>query len=438
MEKAIQSVGVIGLGYIGLPTACLLAKNGFEVLGCDVNQTVVDTINRGEVHIVEPDLDQEVLAVVKNGRLRAATKVTAADAYIISVPTPFMQGHRPDLRYIQSATDALAKVLKPGDLVVLESTSPVGATEKVAAWLAASRPDLNIPLGAERYSQPQIEQEQVYIAHCPERVLPGRIMIELVENDRIIGGIDKASGLVCEQFYQTFVKGGILLSDARTAEMSKLVENAYRDVNIAFANELSVIADKMDVDVWELIRLANRHPRVNILQPGPGVGGHCIAVDPWFIVDAAPDEAQLIAKARQINDAKPYYVLEQVKQALVERPGARVACLGLAYKPDIDDCRESPALWIAEQLAAYVPGGVLVVEPNLTSLPQSLQASAMQALGDKTDAAQVEAELVALDTALASADILVLLVNHQPFYRIDPSQVAGKCVIDTRGVLPRA
>ncbi|MGC3339089.1 UDP-N-acetyl-D-mannosamine dehydrogenase, partial [Pseudomonas aeruginosa] len=301
---SFQTISVIGLGYIGLPTAAVFASRQKKVIGVDVNQAAVDTINRGEIHIVEPDLDMVVHAAVTEGYLRATTSPEPADAFLIAVPTPFKHEHEPDLTFIEAASKSIAPVLKKGDLVILESTSPVGATEQMARWLAEFRPDLTFP-------QTHGETSDIRVAHCPERVLPGHVLRELVENDRVIGGMSEKCSEAASRLYKIFVKGECIITNARTAEMCKLTENSFRDVNIAFANELSIICDKLDINVWELIRLANRHPRVNILQPGPGVGGHCIAVDPWFIVSKTPDEAKLIRSAREVNDYKPFWVLEK-------------------------------------------------------------------------------------------------------------------------------
>jgi UDP-N-acetyl-D-mannosaminuronic acid dehydrogenase len=394
-----QTVCVVGLGYIGLPTAAVLASRGYRVHGVEVNAGVVETINKGETHIVEPDLDMLVQAAVGTGRLKAYTEPAEASVYIVCVPTPFKDGKVPDLSYIEAATSAICPHLKPGALVILESTSPPKTTEKMAA---------------------QIEKEtglcppDIRLAHAPERVLPGRILHEVVNNDRIIGGIDEASTQACADFYGSFVSGELLLTDAVTAETAKLVENSFRDVNIAFANELSLIAEDLGVDVWDLIRLANRHPRVNILNPGPGVGGHCIAVDPWFICDAAPNNARLIRLAREINDAKPHWVVERIKSRAERFKNPRIACLGLAYKPDIDDLRESPAVEIVRELTSSGVGEVMAVEPNIDT--------------------HNEFELHELDAALDAADVVVFLVTHREFKRIPPKLLAEKVIIDVCGV----
>lgn len=388
----------------------------------DVNQHAVDTINQGQIHIIEPDLDMVVHAAVKGGYLRATTMPEPADAFLIAVPTPFKGDHEPDLTYIESASKSIAPVLKKGDLVILESTSPVGATELMATWMADARPDLTFP-------QTHDVNSDIRVAHCPERVLPGHVLRELVQNDRVIGGMTSKCSEAAAALYKTFVEGACVITNARTAEMCKLTENSFRDVNIAFANELSIICDKLDINVWELIRLANRHPRVNILQPGPGVGGHCIAVDPWFIVSKTPEQAKLIRVAREVNDGKPRWVLDKVKLAVADHlhthPGTTaseltIACLGLAFKPDIDDLRESPALEIAHQIAISHPGHVLAVEPHIAELPAVLKSTKM--------------ELVDSESALDRADVLVLLVDHKPFKKLKPDQSSFQIVIDTRGV----
>ncbi len=413
MSFPFERVTVVGLGYIGLPTAAVLASTGLSVLGVDINPATVETINLGEIHIVEPALDALVRQTVTNGRLRATTVPESADAFIIAVPTPFKGQHEPDLSYVEAAAKAIASHLKKGDLVILESTSPVGATEKMTLWLAQARPDLRFPVedavGAD-----------VYVAYCPERVLPGKVLAELVSNDRVIGGITRQCSERARLLYQHFVKGECILSNARTAEMCKLTENSFRDVNIAFANELSLICDKLHINVWDLIRLANHHPRVNILNPGPGVGGHCIAVDPWFIVDSAPELAKIIATARSVNDGKPQYVVDKIKSAarLFDKPV--VACLGLAFKADIDDLRESPAVQIAEMLARE-PMRLLLVEPFVNVLPTGFVE------GDNLS-------LVSLEEALKEADIVVGLVDHSCFKLIDRESLTNKTVIDARGI----
>lgn len=409
-------ISIIGLGYIGLPTAAAFAARRKKVIGVDVSQHAVDTINKGEIHIVEPELDMLVHAAVTAGYLRATLSPEAADAFLIAVPTPFTEGNKPDLSFIEAASRSIAPVLKKGDLVVLESTSPVGATEKMAQWMADLRPDLTFPQQAGELSD-------IRVAHCPERVLPGHVIRELVENDRVIGGMTRKCGERARELYQTFVQGECILTDARTAEMCKLTENSFRDVNIAFANELSIITDKLDINVWELIRLANRHPRVKILQPGPGVGGHCIAVDPWFIVDSAPEQARLIRMARSVNDDKPLYVIAAIERAARRFKEPVIACLGLAFKADIDDLRESPAVDIVRELADRNIGQVIAVEPNIKELPGALEGKVT--LGELHD-------------AVTQADIVVILVDHLPFKRIDPLRLHAKIVIDTRGLLSPA
>ncbi len=404
--KNFTKISVIGLGYIGLPTAALFASRKIQVVGIDVSQSVVDTINKGEIHIVEPDLDIVVHSVVHEGYLRASTVPEPAEAFLIAVPTPFTgESHDPDLRYIEAAAKSIAPVLQPGNLVVLESTSPVGATEQMSAWLAEARPDLSFPQQAG-------EDSDIRIAHCPERVLPGKVIQELVSNDRIIAGMTRRCSDLAVQLYRAFVEGDCVLTNPRTAELAKLTENSFRDVNIAFANELSLVCERLKVDVWELISLANHHPRVNILQPGPGVGGHCIAVDPWFIVSSAPEESRLIRTAREVNDSKPGWVLEKIKkvvgETLMSSPERRavdlkVACYGMAFKPNIDDLRESPALEIIQNLCKEHPGEVVVVEPNIDDLPRGFE----------------HLRLMDVDDALGYADVHVVLVAHKEF--------AGKC-----------
>ena len=409
--NSIKRVAMVGLGYIGLPTAALMASRGLEVIGVDVNQSTVDTINAGNVHIVEPDLDIVVRSTVTTGNLRATTVMEKADAFLVAVPTPFKDDHVPDLKYIESAAGMIAPVLEKGNLVILESTSPVGTTEKLAAWLAEARPDLTFPQQAG-------ESADIQVAHCPERVLPGYVLQELVSNDRIIGGmgqksIDKATAL-----YKQFVKGDCIPTNARTAEMAKLTENAFRDTNIAFANELSLLSDRLDIDVWELIALANRHPRVNILQPGPGVGGHCIAVDPWFIVDSAPDLARMVRTAREVNDSKPLAVIADVKDKASKFKKPKIACFGAAFKANIDDLRESPALQIIQALHEADIGEILVVEPNIEKLPSYLFGL----------------NLVSLESALSTADIIVGLVDHESFKNISAKELSSKIVLDYKGM----
>lgn len=415
LKKTTLNASVIGLGYIGLPTSAVMARAGCKVQGVDVSEAVVDTINRGEVHIEEVDLDGLVQAVVNDGLLTASLDVEPSDVFVIAVPTPFSNDgkHTPDISYILQAAEKVAGVLKKGDCVILESTSPVGTTEKMRDVFAEKRPDLAMPGLCEG-------TPDVSIAYCPERVLPGKILEELIHNDRSIGGITPRCGRKALAFYKRFVKGECVVTDARSAEMTKLVENAFRDVNIAFANELSMIADKQGLDVWEVIRLANRHPRVNVLQPGPGVGGHCIAVDPWFIVHGAPQEAKIIRQARETNDAKMHHVLARAKALADENPDAKIACLGLAFKANIDDFRESPALDIAVSLAKDYGARVKVVEPYTSELPSEFDGT--------------EAELIDIDEALEDCGILLLLVDHDVFKAIPPEERGEAVVYDTRGV----
>lgn len=413
-----SSLSVIGLGYIGLPTAAIFASRKMKVIGVDVNQKAVDIINQGKIHIVEPDLDIAVHAVVAEGYLRATTIPEAADAFIVAVPTPFKgNNHEPDLSYIEAACKAIAPVLVKGNLVILESTSPVGATEQMAMWLASARPDLTFP-------QTHGENSDIRVAHCPERVLPGHVMRELIENDRVIGGLTSKCSDYAVALYKTFVQGECVITNARTAEMAKLTENSFRDVNIAFANELSMICDQLDINVWELVKLANRHPRVNVLQPGPGVGGHCIAVDPWFIVSRTPTLARLIRTAREVNDSKPQWVIEQVKLAISDflqsnpdktMKDVTIACYGLAFKPDIDDLRESPSMLIAQNIIDFHAGEVVLVEPNIERLPAKL----------------AEQSLLSVEQAFSEADIHVLLVDHKSFKFERPK--LGK-IVDTKGI----
>ena len=415
MIKDTPSVAVVGLGYIGLPTAAIIARSGCQVTGVDTSTSVVDTINRGEIHIEEVDLDGLVQAVVARGTLRASTEMPVADVYVIAVPTPFEKDgeHTPDTGYVMAAADAIAPVLAPGTLVICESTCPVGTTDAVRDRLAALRPDLALPGLAAGAAD-------IAIAYCPERVLPGRILEELVHNDRSVGGITPRCARKALAFYKRFVRGECVTTDARSAEMTKLVENAFRDVNIAFANELSMIADKQGLDVWEVIRLANRHPRVNILQPGPGVGGHCIAVDPWFIVHGAPEESRVIRTAREVNDAKMHHVLDRARQLVLDSPGVPVACLGLAFKANIDDFRESPARFVAARLAREFGSRINIVEPYARELPVEFDGTG--------------AGLVDIDTALEKCGVLILLVDHDLFRSIPEAERSHAIVYDTRGI----
>ncbi len=400
-EQTKIQVAILGLGYIGLPTAALIASKGIMVNGVDVNRHVIDTINKGKIHIVEPDLEGLVHLAVRKGVLIAGPKVKASDVFLVAVPTPFKKGHQPDLSYVEKATRMILPQLRPGNLFIIESTSPVGTTEKMARLIFRERPEL---------------KGKIHLAYCPERVLPGSVIYELQQNDRVIGGIDEASTEAAVRFYSRFVRGSLHKTNSRTAEMTKLVENAYRDVNIAFANELSVICEEADINVNELINLASKHPRVKILQPGPGVGGHCIAVDPWFIVADFPKQAKLIRLAREVNTGKTEWVQQKIQDTAASfqkkqgRP-AVVACMGLAYKPDIDDLRESPALEIYEHLEKHGIT-VMAVEPNIRK----------------------HSKLAITDTlrAVREADILVFLVRHKEFVGLN---TAGKTVLDFCGVV---
>lgn len=411
MNTTINKIAVIGLGYIGLPTASILATKGYQVLGVDINPNTVETINAGKIHIVEPDLDILVKSAVNSGNLRASLMAEEADVFILAVPTPFKNGDQagakiPDLSYVEAATETIVPFLKEGNLVILESTSPVGTTERIRDIIAEHRPDL---------LETTTNISQIFVAHCPERVLPGQILRELVDNDRIIGGVDRTSAEKARNLYKTFCSGQIHLTNARTAEMAKLVENSFRDVNIAFANELSMICDRLGINVWELIELANRHPRVSILQPGPGVGGHCIAVDPWFIVAAAPEQVQLIRTAREVNDRKPHWVLDRVKAKAERFKKPVIGCLGLAFKANVDDLRESPALDITRELMSSGVGEVLACEPMVNG-------------------AFREFVLFSLEEVLQRADILVVLVDHDEFKMVDGELLKEKVVIDLRGI----
>ena len=392
-----KKICVIGLGYIGLPTAALLANRGYQVHGVDVVASTVDIINQGKIHIVEPDLDTFVRAAVNSGNLKASLTPDIADVFIIAVPTPFHEGYVPNVDYVVSATKAIAPFVKEGDIVILESTSPVGTTDLVGDTL----------------KEQGVDTSKLFIAHCPERVLPGHIMRELVENDRIVGGLTAEATEQTVEFYKTFVSGAVLSTDARTAEMAKLTENSFRDTNIAFANELSILCDKFGIDVWELIKLTNRHPRVNVLQPGAGVGGHCIAVDPWFIVHAGGDDAKIIRTAREVNTYKTEWSIEKIKNAALKFENengrkAKVACMGLAFKPDIDDLRESPALYIARRLKSDGLE-ILAVEPNIES--------------------HKEFEIVYYKDAMNQADIVTFLVAHKEFKKINMKSDLDFCGI---------
>ena len=400
MKTELKSICVIGLGYIGLPTASLLGTKGYIVTGVDVSSDVVETINQGHIHIIEPDLDLLVKSAVNAGNLKASLEPCKADIFIIAVPTPFKDEYVPDLTYVRQATKTIAPLIEKGNLVILESTSPVGTTNMVADIL-------------EEHGHNTVDD--VFVAHCPERVLPGRILIELVQNDRIVGGINKASTAVAADFYKEFVSGEVLETSAKTAELSKLTENSFRDVNIAFANELSLICDKEHIDVWELISLANRHPRVDILNPGPGVGGHCIAVDPWFIIHRNPEHSKLIRSAREVNDAKPEWVINKVKEKAERFKLPVIACLGIAFKADVDDLRESPAVAITKKLIKENVGKIIVCEPNIKK--------------------HKDFDLCSFDEAIDKADIILVLVDHQPFKSLSATKLSEKIVIDTRGII---
>ncbi|MFT3965950.1 MAG: UDP-N-acetyl-D-mannosamine dehydrogenase [Sphingobium sp.] len=419
MPEAQQKVSVIGLGYIGLPTAALIARSGMSVLGVDVSAHVVETVNSGRIHIEEVDLDGLVQGVVSRGLLRASLAVEEADVFVIAVPTPVSEDHAPDISHVLAAARTIAPVLRAGNVVILESTSPVGTTEAMRDELQRMRPDLRMPglPGSNGNGGAEIA-----IAYCPERVLPGRILIELVNNDRCIGGITPRCARKALSFYRQFVRGECITTTARSAEMVKLVENSYRDVNIAFANELSVIADGMGIDVWDVIRLANRHPRVNILQPGPGVGGHCIAVDPWFIVHGDPKNARIIRTAREVNEAKTDYVIEQASKLIDTRPDADVACLGLAFKPNIDDFRESPAVKVAAALARRYGRRLKLVEPYAKGLPMEFAGS--------------QVELIDIDEAIERCGVFVVLVDHDVFKSVPLDERIDKAVYDSRGIWP--
>ena len=401
MTKEKQSICVVGLGYIGLPTASLLGTKGFNVLGVDNNSEIVDTINQGKIHIVEPDLDILVKSAVGSKNLKASLEPEIADMYIIAVPTPFLDNHQPDLSYVTAATHLISPYVRPGNLIILESTSPVGTTQNIVVNILKQQ-GLDV-------------DNDIYVAHCPERVLPGRILTELVENDRIVGGVNAESTKKAVEFYRSFVRGKVIATDAKTAEMTKLTENSFRDVNIAFANELSYICEQEDINVWDLIKLANRHPRVNILKPGPGVGGHCIAVDPWFIVSKAPEHSKLIQTAREINDSKPKWIIDKIKVVASKFKNPIIGCLGLAFKSDIDDLRESPSLAIVQALNKDKTGQLLVSEPNLTQ--------------------HDEFELLAHEEVINQADIVVVLVDHSEYLELTLDDFKEKILIDTRGII---
>lgn len=410
----LQTVSFIGLGYIGLPTAALVSSKGLQVFGCDINPLIVETLNKAQSHIVEPGLETLIQEGVKKGTLKAFTTPQKAEIYIIAVPTPFKDQYQPDLSYVFQAAESIAPLLKKDDLVILESTSPVGTTQEMVRLLAQKRPDLCFPSSEK--------EGEIFIAYCPERIIPGFALKELVSNDRVVGGMSPVSTQKAINFYQQFVEGACIPTDSRTAEMTKLTENSFRDVSIAFANELSIICDKLKINVWELIKLANYHPRVNILNPGPGVGGHCIAVDPWFIVSACPQEAQLIKMAREINDFKPKFVVSKVVDLAKKTPQKTIALFGLAFKPDIDDLRESPAVEIAKNLAQDESiQEIFIVEPHIVDLPTSLKQYA-------------HVKLMDMEEALKSSDILIMLVGHNSFKTMDLEKLKDKEILDFQGI----
>ncbi|MBX3489203.1 UDP-N-acetyl-D-mannosamine dehydrogenase [Parvibaculum sp.] len=408
-----NTVSVIGMGYIGLPTCALLASRGISIIGVDVNRNVVDSVNRGAVHIVEPDLDGLVQKVVSNGKLRATIGTEPADAFIVAVPTPMTDDRKPDIRYVLDAARSIAPHLKKGNLVILESTSPVGTTRQVSSLLGELRPDLAFPHAAG-------DEADVLVAYSPERVLPGKILTELVQNDRSVGGLSPRSSEHAASLYASFVRGTIVQTTAETAELVKLAENAFRDVNIAFANELAAVCEQLNLDVWSVIDLANRHPRVSILQPGPGVGGHCIAVDPYFIISAAPDDTPLMQAARRVNSERPHRVAAAIGELAAGIENPVIACLGLAFKADIDDLRESPAVEIVELLARTKVGRIIASEPNIDRLPDSI--------------ARLGVEFRDPLSAIDAANIVVLLVDHRQFAMIDAAALGTRKLLDTRGL----
>jgi UDP-N-acetyl-D-mannosaminuronic acid dehydrogenase len=409
--NTIQNISILGLGYIGLPTATMFANYGIYTKGVDLNETIIEKVNNGVPHFGEPNLDVLLRLAVDRGFLTASRDVTPSDAFIITVPTPMTDDKLADLSFVYSATCSISPHLKKGDLIILESTVPTGTTEKLSKMLEKKRPDLTFP-------HIHGEEADINIAFCPERVLPGKIVDEVQHNHRIIGGLSRKCAQRAMNLYKIFVKGECHLTDAKTAEMAKLTENAFRDVNIAFANELSMIAEEHGINVWELIRLANLHPRVNILNPGPGVGGHCIAVDPWFIVEKS-DHAKIIKTAREVNDSKPHFIVHQVEKAIETTTNPVVACLGLSYKADVGDLRESPSLEIVASLAKNKQAKILVVEPHIEKLP--------------TDLVNHSVELTSFENALEQANIVVLLVDHKAFLQITHYHLRHKVVIDTRG-----
>ena len=415
----MSTICVVGLGYIGLPVASMLAGRGHQVIGFDVNERAVASINNGQAHFFEPDLDMLLKAAINTGRLQAQSSPAEADYFIIAVPTPFGEQHRPNLSYIDAATQAIAPVLKAGSTVILKSTSPVGTTERITAQLAQRRPDLRFPAYKD-----DINETDVAVAHCPERILPGQMVRELVANDRIIGGMTENCSKAASKLYESFVSSQMFITDCRTAEFVKLIENSYRDVNIAFANELSLICERLGVDVWAAIELANRHPRVSILQPGAGVGGHCIAVDPWFIVSSAPEESRLIRTAREVNDNKPEWLVHKIMQHADRFKNPIVGCFGITYKADVEDVRESPSLEVVKLLAGKSDIRVVVCDPMVKRLPSELHSLNKISFNS-------------IDETCQSADIVAFLVGHRQFRRMDPNQFLNKVVVDAIGLLSK-
>lgn len=412
-QREFAKVAVLGLGYIGLPTAAVIASRNAEVLGVDIKEEVLHGVATGSIHIYEPDLDGLVQKVVADRSLRVAAEPEPSDVFIIAVPTPIDEHKRPDLTCVFAAARSIAPALDRGNLVILELTSPVGTTEAICTLLSELRPDLTFPRQA-------VAAADVNVAYCPERVLPGRILSEIVQNDRCVGGISIACALRAQRFYKSFVRGACIITTARTAELVKLTENAFRDTNIAFANELAMICERLDISVWDIIDLANRHPRVNILKPGPGVGGHCISVDPWFIVHSTPDLANLIRTARTTNDGMVAHTIAAATALIDAHPYADVACLGLSFKANVDDLRGSPALQVAKALAERYRSRIKIVEPYVRALP--------------SDIAGTGAGFVSLKDALASCEVAVVLVDHEEFRSVPLAERRHLAVLDTRGI----
>lgn len=413
-----MNLTVLGMGYIGLPTACVIASSGIKVTGVDINEEIIDSLSDGKLHFEEPKLQELFLEISKKNLIDFATKPQESDFFMIAVPTPIKNGNLPDCSYIESATKSIAPLLKKGNVVILESTSPVGTTEMVSKTLSNIRNDLSFPEFGEDKTY------DIAISYCPERVLPGAIVKELFENNRTVGGMTHKCSEMAANLYKSFVKGEIVLTDCRTAELNKLVENSYRDVNIAFANELSIICDELGIDVWDLIEISNKHPRVDILQPGPGVGGHCIAVDPWFIVSSSPERSNLIRTAREVNDSKPTFVLEKVHEAILslekDISEITIGCLGLSFKANVDDLRESPALEIAIEIERILPKTLYIVEPNIIDIPTQFNSEIT--------------ELTNEDHMIEESDIILLLVDHKEFFTIKSEDLKNKLVIDTKGI----